>query len=150
MQNINTHSSQIKVLIPTDKEFSLYKDELEALYKKNQNKIKDPNSFYFIHKYTFFYTFITNNNLIGAIYYFIENGKLFLNAFSKRKTFFLNLECLQLSLSWFNCPIYAEAQNRASALCLLRCGFKRKKGNLFVYSHSSQISSSVGNLFVQS
>ena len=28
--------------------------------------------------------------------------------------------------------IYAEAQNRASALCLLKCGFIREKGNLFV------------------
>lgn len=150
MQDINENLSQIKVLIPTDKEFSLYKEELEALYKQNQEKINDPNSFYFIHTCTLFYAFIFDNNLIGAIYYFIENGKLFLNAFSKRKTFFLNLKCLQLSLTWFNCPIYAEAQNRASALCLLRCGFKRIKGNLFVYTHFPLISSFTRNIVQQS
>ena len=70
--------------------------------------------------------------LIGAIYYFIdEEGKLFLNGFAKRKMHELCLECLKMSLKWFKGDVYAEAQNRASALCLLKCGFKREKENLF-------------------
>ncbi len=125
----------IRVLIPKDREFSLYEREIKELYEKSQDKIKDTNSFEFIRDNTFFYTFLDDDKLIGGIYYFVdEEGFLFLNGFAKRKMFKLNLECLKLSLSWFNCDIYAEAQNRASALCLLRCGFKRKSGKTFMFS----------------
>lgn len=125
----------IRVLIPKEREFSLYEREIKELYEKFQDKIKDKNSFEFIRDNTFFYTFLDDDKLIGGIYYFVdEEGFLFLNGFAKRKMFKLNLECLKLSLSWFNCNIYAEAQNRASALCLLRCGFKRKSGKTFMFS----------------
>ena len=109
----------IRVLIPSDKEFLSYKDECKKLYTKVQDKICDPNSFEFISTKTLFYMFID------------EDEKLFLNGFSKRKMFRQNLECLKLSTTWFNCDIYAEAQNRASALCLLKCGFIRLNNNTF-------------------
>ena len=109
----------IRVLIPSDKEFLSYKDECKKLYTKVQDKICDPNSFEFICTKTLFYMFID------------EDEKLFLNGFSKRKMFRQNLECLKLSTTWFNCDIYAEAQNRASALCLLKCGFIRLNNNTF-------------------
>ena len=90
MQNLD----KIKVLIPTKKEFKKYEHELKRLYEINQNKLCDTNSFEFIRDNTLFYAFIQNETLIGAIYFFIEKSKLFLNAFSKRKCFELNLECL--------------------------------------------------------
>ena len=137
MQNLKSLTKKIRVLIPKQKEFKIIEPELKALYIKKQKNICDTNSFEFIRDNTFLYTFLIADNLIGCIYYFLDNdNRLFLNAFSKRKTFQLNIICLTLSLSWFNCPIYAEAQNRASALCLLRCGFKRKKNNLFIYDTS--------------
>lgn len=122
----------IRVLIPSEADFKLYENQLRLLYEQNQEKICDTNSFEFIRDNTLLYMFLFNNKLIGAIYYFMENGKLFLNGFSKRKNFEKNLECLKLSTTWFNCNIYAEAQNRASALCLLKSGFKRVCDNLFV------------------
>ncbi len=124
----------VKVLIPRDSEFCLYKNECKNLYEKVQDKICDTNSFEFICANTFFYMFLDDNKLIGAIYYFVdEEGKLFLNGFANRKMHKLNLECLKMSLDWFNTDIYAQSQNRASAFCLLRCGFKRSKENLFVF-----------------
>lgn len=123
----------INVYIPTDKLFYKYKTDLEALYKSVQDKICDDNSFEFVIHNTLFYMFVSDNKLIGGIYYFIdENGKLFLNGFANRKMHQLCLECLKMSLNWFKGSIYAEAQNRASALCLLKCGFKRFKNNVFV------------------
>lgn len=121
----------INVFIPTDSEFSLYESELKSLYEKNQDKICDTNSFEFVRDNTLFYMFVNENGLIGGIYYFLDNGKLFFNGFAKPKAHLVNLECVKLTLSWFNSDIYAEAQNRASALCLLRCGFSRLSGNLF-------------------
>ena len=130
MQNIE----QIDVFIPFQDEFRVYEEELRELYDMNKYFIKDTNSFDFIKDNTLFYSFVNKKKLIGAIYFFKEKDKLFLNAFSKRKTFNLNVKCLKMSLSWFNCPIYAEAQNRASALCLLRSGFRRIENKLFVYN----------------
>ena len=130
MQNIE----QIDVFIPFQNEFRVYEEELRELYDMNKYFIKDTNSFYFIRDNTLFYSFVNKKKLIGAIYFFKEKDKLFLNAFSNRKTFNLNVKCLKMSLSWFNCPIYAEAQNRASAFCLLRSGFRRIENKLFVYN----------------
>lgn len=123
----------IEVLIPTQKEFEKYDFQVRKLYEKNQDKIKDSSSYEFVRNNTLFYLFLKNKCVIGVIYYFMIDEKLFLNAFSNRKTFNENLYCLNLSLSWFKTNVYAEAQNRASALCLLRCGFKRVKDNLFVF-----------------
>ena len=121
----------LKVLIPTSPEFQKYETPVKELYEKNQEKICDTNTFEFIKDNTWFYLFVLDNKAIGAIYYFMDDGKLFLNGFAIRKNMKANLHALLLSTTWFRKPIYAEAQNRASALCLLRCGFKRKEGNLF-------------------
>ena len=114
----------IKVFIPYDKEFWVFKDECKKLYESVQNKICDTNSFEFIIKNTFFYLFVFDEKLIGAIYFFEDkNKKLFLNGFANRKMHLLNLECLKMSLNWFDCDIYATAQNKMSELCLRKCGF---------------------------
>ena len=123
----------IEVLIPLNPEFQKYEAQVKELYEKNQQKICDPNTFDFVKNNTLFYIFIQNGALIGAIYYFMDNDKLYLNGFASPKHLELNLFCLRLSTTWFSIPIYAEAQNRASALCLLRCGFKRVEGNLFCH-----------------
>lgn len=121
----------IRVLIPTQSEFQKHEASIKFLYEQNQEKICDANSFEFIRDKTLFYLFLLDNKPIGAIYYFKENDKLFLNGFSTRKNLEANLFCLKWSTTWFNCKIYAEAQNRASAYCLLKCGFSRVKENLF-------------------
>ena len=124
----------INVWIPYQKEFFKYKNECKKLYESVQDKIKDTNSFEFICENTFFYLFENDGNLIGAIYYFVNaDGKLYLNGFANRKMHHLCIECLKMSLNWFKGRVYAYAQNRASALCLLRCGFRRKAENLFVF-----------------
>lgn len=125
----------ISVLIPTDADFKNYENQLKLLYENCQEKICDSNSYEFIRDNTLFYAFLDDKKLLGAIYYFMEKGKLFLNGFAQRKNFLANLECLKKTLAWFKSDIYAEAQNRASVLCLLRCGFFREKDNLFVYKH---------------
>ena len=123
----------LTVLIPTSPEFKKYKTQIKEVYEKCQEKICDPNSFDFVIHCTLFFSFFLDGVFIGAIYYFKENDKLFLNAFALPKNHLANLECLRMSTSWFKPPIYAEAQNRASALCLLRCGFKRFEKNVFVF-----------------
>jgi len=124
----------INVWIPHQKEFETFRPECKKLYESVQDKITDPSSFKYICENTFFYLFEKDKCLIGAIYYFLgDDGKLYLNGFAKRKMHELCIKCLKMSLNWFKGRVYAEAQNRASALCLLRCGFKREKEKLFVY-----------------
>lgn len=123
----------IKVLIPKDSDFCLYEAEIKELYELNQESITDTSSFESIKENMFFYLFLKNDKVFGAIYCFYDDRKLFLNGFSKRKFFSENVCCIKQVCSWFNCDIYAEAQHRASALCLLRAGFKRVSGKLFVF-----------------
>ena len=125
----------IKVIIPSDAEFRCYETLLKEMYESSKEKIHDTNTFDFITRHTLYYAFIKNGTIIGAIYFFEDEDKLFLNAYAGRKHHEENVECVKMSTEWFSCDIYAEAQNRASALCLLRSGFTRKEGNLYVYKH---------------
>lgn len=124
----------INVIIPSDSEFADYENEIKNLYENSKSKIGDSNSFEFVKDNTLFYMFVKNRKLIGGIYYFLDNGKLFFNGFAGRKHFEDNLECVKMSLNWFKCDIYAESQNRASALCLLKCGFEKIGHNLFKFT----------------
>ena len=127
----------IKYWIPVQPEFNKFRDECRELYEHLQEQITDTSSFDYVCKNTFFYLFEYNGDLIGGIYYFIkDDGNLYLNGFAKRKKHRLCMECLRMSLTWFKGRVYAEAQNRASALCLLECGFKRERDNLFVKNNS--------------
>ena len=129
----------IKVYIPDDFEFEIYEPQLRKMYNESKEKICDTNNFDFIKNNTLFYSFISDGTLIGAIYLFFDDGKLFLNAYAGRGHHEINVECVKMSTKWFKCDIYAEAQNRASALCLLKSGFKRvgeKSGKLFVFRQS--------------
>ncbi len=122
----------IVVRTPLDDLFNY--TECEELYNQCKNEIQD-DDFKDVIKRTFFYSFYEWNTgeLIGCIYYFYKGKKLFVNAYASRGHHLLNLECFKKSLEWFKCNIYAEGLHRTSRLCLLKCGFKRIKGNLFIY-----------------
>jgi len=123
-----------RVIIPNNQIFKNYEKEIKRLYEKCRLKIGDDNTFEFVKFNTLFYLFLYQEKVLGGIYYYKKDGKLFVNAFAKRGFLPEKLECLNLSLSWFCCGIYAIANNRASILCLLRCGFKHQKNNIYKYS----------------
>lgn len=123
----------LKILIPKDKDFLRYKNEVKKLYLENQDKINDNNTFDFICKETFFYLFLVDEKILGVIYFFQDDGKLYLNGFAVRKFLKEKLEALKLATTWFNCEIYAEAQNKASAYCLKKVGFKKITERLYAY-----------------
>lgn len=123
----------LKILIPKDKDFFRYKNEVKKLYLENQDKINDDNTFDFICKETFFYLFLVDEKILGVIYFFQDDGKLYLNGFAVRKFLKEKLEALKLATTWFNCKIYAEAQNKASAYCLKKVGFKKITERLYAY-----------------
>ena len=135
MQNLD----EIKVLIPRNKEFCCYEPAIKELYESSQEKICDTNSYEFVRDNTLFYVFLRQKTLIGIIYFFKEGNRLFLNGCSNRKMYPINVYCLKLSTSWFLCDIYAEAQNRASALCLLKSGFKKIDYNLYIFKNKLEI-----------
>ena len=123
----------LKILIPKDKDFFRYKNEVKKLYLENQDKINDDNTFEFICKETFFYLFLVDEKILGVIYFFQDDEKLYLNGFAVRKFLKEKLEALKLATTWFNCEIYAEAQNKASAYCLKKVGFKKITERLYAY-----------------
>ncbi len=127
----------LEVFIPSDAGFRTYETPLKLLYERVQNQIEDDNSFDFVRDHTLFYMFVFDNKLVGGIYYYLKDEKWYLNGFSNRKMFEINIECIKLSTTWFSSDIYAEAMNRASALCLLRAGFNRLGNNTFVFRHNN-------------
>lgn len=121
----------ISVRIPTDKNFNF--KECKKLFKKYKKELDDKDKFRNIVNNTFFYSFFYDYQFIGCIYYYFKNDKLYVNAFAHRHTHLINLECFKLSLTWFNCDIYANSILKSSILCLLRCGFKKIGKNLYKY-----------------
>lgn len=108
--------------------------EVEELYNRCNEYIKDDNFEQVINNTDFYAFYITKTKeLIGCIYFFFKGRKLYVNAFAERKHHLLNLECFKLSLSWWKRNIYANATQKTSRLCILRCGFEKVKDNLFVY-----------------
>ena len=75
----------ISVLIPTDADFKNYENQLKLLYENCQEKICDSNSYEFIRDNTLFYAFLDDKKLFGAIYYFMEKGKLLRCGFFREK-----------------------------------------------------------------
>lgn len=121
----------MEVRIPLNQRFNF--DECKEMYEKYQKELEDDTDFSQLARSAFFYSFYEDGNLLGCIYFYEKNGKLFLNGFADRKHHLSNLECLKWSLSWFDCDIYAEGLHKTSRLCLLKSGFKRVKDNLFKY-----------------
>ena len=120
-----------EVFIPTDKEFDYGK--VKKIYKKYKKQLEEPRKFKDIVKNSFFYTFYKENKFIICIYYYEIDGKLFVNAFSNRKTHLDNMVCFKESLKWFNCDIYARSVLKTSIFCLLKAGFKRINKENFKY-----------------
>lgn len=121
--------------IPLNRDFNY--SECEDMYNSCKNDLQDDRDFEYLIKNTYFYSFydFKTQSLIGCIYLFHDNDKLFLNGFAGKKHHILNMECLFKVLNWFDCDIYSNGLHRNSRLCLIRAGFERvKKGeNLFIY-----------------
>lgn len=101
------------------------------MYKKYQRVIRDDQEFRNVVKNTFFYSFFDDKRLIGCIYYYYKNNKLYVNAFANRHTHEINIKYFKETFKWFSCDIYAETTYKTAILCLYKCGFKKIDDNLY-------------------
>lgn len=102
------------------------------MYKKYQRLIGDDQEFRDIVRNTFFYSFFDDDKHIGCIYYYLKEGKLFVNAFAHRHTHITNITCLKKTFEWFKGNIYAETRHKTAIFCLYKCGFKKLRNNIYV------------------
>lgn len=121
----------IEVLIPSNPNFN--HDECKKLFEENQHLIEDYFDFDTVIKNTFFYSFRKNDKHIGCIYFYEIDGNLYVNVVAYRKTHLINLECFKMSLSWWNCDIYARTHHKTAIYGILKCGFKKMGENLYKY-----------------
>lgn len=121
------------ILKPENPLFNYF--QCKKLYEENQKFLDDDTNFddLISDSDIHFYSFFEHSRFIGCIYFYINNNKVFLNAFAKRHTHNINLECLKASLNFYNCDIYAKSKHKTAILCLLKCGFKKVKDNLYKY-----------------
>lgn len=111
----------MRILIQTDDDFN-YR-ECEVLYNENCRFMHNSCSFKDIVYNSHFYSFYKNDILVGCVYVVNEDGKLFLNGFSKRKNHKFNIEAVKKVLSFYNCEIYAKTVNKTAKFLLKKCGF---------------------------
>lgn len=112
--------------------------ECREMFEQYQDKI-DVDDFDTVLKTTHFFSFYEWNKslFIGCIYFYQQDRKLYVTAFSGRHHHKLNIECLKMSLDWYTCDVYAECKQRTAQLCLIECGFERVKRGLYVYRRNN-------------
>lgn len=108
-------------------------EECKALYDKCKRQIGSEDGFNEVLQDTHFYSFYEDGKFIGCIYFYLIDGKVYVNAFAGRHTHAINLDCFKKSLTFYNCDIYAKSIRKTAILCLLRCGFKKIGKNLYKY-----------------
>ena len=120
----------LEVRIPINENFEF--DKCCNMYRKLQKYICDDSDFIDVITNTYFYAFYSENELIGCIYLYNKDNKLFLNGFASRGHHELNMEAMKMVEDWFSCDIYAETTNKLSSMCLHRLGYKKIDTNLYV------------------
>lgn len=121
----------MEIITPLDNNFEYYK--VKNLWNKCKDKLDDGGDFNKVIQNSHFFSFYSDNKLIGCICFYEKNDKLFLNGFSNRKMHQANLVCLKKALDFYNCDVYAECKEKPAILCLLKTGFKKIKDNLYKY-----------------
>ena len=122
------------IIVRTPKDDLFNYQECKEMFDLYNDKI-DVDNYDTVLKTTHFFAFYEWNKseLIGCIYFYQQEYKLYITAFSGRHHHKLNMECLKMSLDWYTCDIYAECKQRTAQLCLRKCGFERIKKGLYVY-----------------
>lgn len=111
-----------------------YYTETKNLFEKHHSKL-DVDDYETVLKTTHFFDFILKEKgeLIGFIYFYQMEDKVYVTACAERGHHELNMDCLKKSLEWYTCDIYAECKEKPAIYCLLKCGFKKVDKNLYVY-----------------
>lgn len=110
--------------------------QAKEMYEKYVDLVEDNKDFDKVLKNTHFYSFFVDGKFIGCIYFYLIDGKVYVNAFADRKTHLINIECFKKALSFYNCDIYARSKQKTAIYCILKCGFKKIGNNLYKYERS--------------
>jgi len=124
----------MRVITPLNKDFDY--ETNKQLFDKANNTIGEKCTFdEVISKYQFF-SYYKQDEYLGFIYFFYEDGKLFICSASVPKRYQDTYKCLLESLTYYSCDIYANTSQRHVKLILLRAGFKKINDNLFIYERN--------------
>lgn len=121
----------MKVKIPLDSDFEF--ERCKKMYEYYLKRVNDDSSFEEVIENTFFYSFYDKENLTLCIYFYVIDGKLWVNGYGIRNKHLFNKKCFETTLGWFDCDIWANTKYKEVAWALLRCGFKKKSENIYVY-----------------
>jgi len=107
--------------------------EVKKLFLSCQNDINDPNTFEYIISNSLFFAFYLDNKLLGCVYFYPIDNRIFLNAFAIRHSHNLILICFKFILSQFSCPLFAITDKKHAIFTLRKSGFSKLSDNLFVF-----------------
>lgn len=121
----------MKVSIPTDKDFRY--EECRKLFLESNNTLGEEYDFDYIISTYHFFQFVISGKLVGCIYFYYKNNRLYIASFANRKFVMEKLEALKESLTFYSCDIYAETTQKHVAQVLLKVGFKKIGNNTYKY-----------------
>lgn len=124
------------MLILTQQDPLFDHNRVKEMYDKHFGDLNENCTFEEALKHSHFYSFYVDKKLIGCIYFYLVEGKLFVNAFAGRKTHNLNIECFKKSISFYDCDINARTNKKMAIYCILKCGFEKIDDNLYKYERS--------------
>lgn len=122
----------IKIIRPDEGNYLI----LKHIFDEYKDEMKGDELKTVLNDLTFFFFETDSEKFIGCIYFYMRDNDLYVNAFATRGHHELNLYIFRQTLKLFNCPIYAECLGKTSKLCVLRCGFKKYKDNIYKYERS--------------
>lgn len=122
------------IVVRTPKDDLFNYTECKELFEK-YNRIIDVDDYDTVLRTTHFFSFYEWNKgiFLGCLYFYQQDGKVYVTAVGTRGHHKLNMECLKMALDWYTCDIYAECKQRAAQLCLMEFGFEKLKKGLYVY-----------------
>lgn len=108
--------------------------ECREMFDKHK-EVLDVDDFDTVIKTTHFFSFYDwhKGDLLGCIYFYQNDDKLFVTAFARRKQHKINLDCFKQTLGYYTCDIYAEKVQPTAKYCILKCGFEKIDDNLYIY-----------------
>ena len=121
----------MRVVIPTDKDFDY--EINKHLFNKANKTLKENLTFDNVLKQFQFFSFYDGEEYLGFIYFFYKDDKLYVATASVPKRYKQTLECFKQALTYYNCDVYAETNQRHVKLAALKVGFKKVRDNLYKY-----------------
>lgn len=109
------------------------------LFQYYQSDLEDTAGFEYVRDHSLFFNVYrqTDGLFVGCVFAFYEEGRVYVGGYALRHCHKECVLALKRISSLFTC-LYAKTRHRTAEFCLRRAGFKRQKGEKYVWFKKTQ------------